>query len=69
MRLNAALVLVTLSVFVLGVLYLTGPERHCTAYTEIGVRTRGEPEGSGRACLTTERTSAWERISGAITGE
>jgi hypothetical protein len=66
-RLLAALGVLTLSVFVLATLYLTGPERRCVVYTEIGPRTENEP--ARVACLRTERSSAWERISGAITGE
>jgi hypothetical protein len=65
-RLIAGLVVLSLSVFVLATLYLTGPERRCTLYTEIGPTER---EGSRLACLRTERNSAWERITGAITGE
>jgi len=65
-RLIAALVVLSLSVFVLATLYLTGPERRCTRYIEIGPTER---EGSRVACLRWERTSAWERISGAITGD
>jgi hypothetical protein len=66
-RLLAALVLLSLSILVLATLYLTGPERRCTVYTEIGPRIEDEP--ARLACLRSERTNAWERIRGAITGD
>ncbi len=63
-RLFAALVVLTLAVVVLSVLYLTGPE---TKYAYNVPQRPGA--GSGLLCLRHERTNAWERTSGAVTGD
>jgi hypothetical protein len=62
LRLIAAPVVLSLAVFVLTVLYLTGPETKCAHELE------PRQDGGGVFCLRFERTNAWERISGAVTG-
>jgi hypothetical protein len=63
MKAAIILVSITLALVVVGALYAAGPKYKCDRMSVGGDRSQGR-----HYCKDVARTSAWERISGTITG-